>query len=94
MKQMTVLMLDEIITGQSTENQVKDIEGKIFEQYKPTKFDGSGGAEIQMVKNFEQMCLVITKHTGRDAKKMTVLEYYQAFELLMQENKQKQKLNG
>jgi len=36
------------------------------------------------------MCLAITKETGRDAKTMTVLEYYNAYEYLREKSRKTQ----
>jgi hypothetical protein len=55
---------------------------------KPVKFTGKENAEIIYDKDFENGCLLISERLNRDAKKMSVLEYYQAFEYIKKMNKQ------
>ena len=57
----------------------------------PRVFTGTDGVEVQHDKEYETMCLMITKETGRDAKRMTVLEYYNAYEYLSRKAKETQK---
>ena len=57
---------------------------------KPKVFTGHDGLEVRHDKEFETMCLAITKETGRDAKRMTVLEYYNAYEYLREKSRQTQ----
>jgi hypothetical protein len=56
---------------------------------RPKVFTGKDGIEVRHDKEFETMCLLITKETGRDAKVMTTLEFYNAYEY-MRENSRKQ----
>lgn len=57
---------------------------------KPKVFTGHDGLEVRHDKDFETMCLAITKETGRDAKMMTVLEYYNAYEYLREQSRKAQ----
>ena len=45
---------------------------------------------MQYDKQFENMCLIISKELNANAKQMTVLEYYNAFEFVKDMQKQKQ----
>ena len=57
---------------------------KMVLYYKPQVFTGHDGLEVKHEKDYETMCLSITKETGRDAKAMTVMEFYNAYEYLQE----------
>lgn len=68
--------------GKEAKEEVKQIEEKLILFNKPKVYTGHDGVEVQHDKSFETMSLAITKETGRDAKDMSVLEYYNAYEYL------------
>lgn len=75
-----------ITDGESEENkqEVEKLEEKIVLFVKPKVYTGHDGVEVTHDKNFETMCLAITKETGKDAKSMSVLEYYNAYEYIQE----------
>lgn len=85
----TVLLLQEIVTGADNSREISEIDLFLLELGKPKDYSGKTGEEVKYVKRFEEMSLILTKFTGKDAKKMTVLEYYQAFTVYKAENKPK-----
>ena len=83
LKRMTVATLAMIADGnEEKRRQADELRERLVLFQKPKVFTGHDGVEVVHDKEFETMCLVITKETGRDAKKMTVLEYYNAYEYL------------
>lgn len=82
-------MLEEIVTGADHSFKINEIDLFLLELCKPRDYAGKTGEEVKYVKRFEEMSLILTKFTGKDAKKMTVLEYYQAFTVYKAENKPK-----
>lgn len=83
LKRMTVATLAMIADGSEEKGrQADELRERLVLFQKPKVFTGHDGVEVVHDKEFETMCLVITKETGRDAKKMTVLEYYNAYEYL------------
>lgn len=46
--------------------------------HSPKVFIGSESIEIKYDKQFESTCLLISQKTNMDAKKMTVLQFYNA----------------
>jgi hypothetical protein len=88
-KSRTLKILEKIIDNKDNEKTIEELENEIFLIFKPKRFTGKESEEIQYIKQFEEMCYYVTKQSGRDAKKMTVLEFYQAFELIKKENKPK-----
>ena len=95
LKQRTRAMLDCIIEGdtEEREKEVEDITDRLITYSKPKKFTGSGSMEIEYDKQFEDMCLVISQQLHTDAKKMTVLEYYNAYQYIQKQSKAKERQN-
>lgn len=95
LRKRTLLQIDIICNGETEEKsrQLEELTTKLVTSDKPKQYSGSDGAEIQHDKNFEDMCIVISKELNVNAKTMTVLEYYNAVEFVreMQRNRQKQR---
>lgn len=90
LKRLTLAKIEEI-TGEGTEERTKDIETQLVLFSKPKTYTGNDGLEVKHDKEFESMCIVITKETGREAKKMTTLEYYNAYEWVVKQHKTQNK---
>ena len=84
MKRLTITMLENITDGDTEQRrrQADELVDRLVLFVKPKVFTGHDGVEVRHDKEFESMCLAITKETGRDAKQMSVLEYYNAYEYL------------
>lgn len=93
LKRRTVAILQNISEGESEQRQklIDRLTDKMVLYVKPKVFSGSGSVEIQHDKSFESLCLTIQKETGADPKRMTVLEYYNAYEYLRKMSKERQK---
>lgn len=93
LKRLTVTELERIAEGDSEERRAKaeKLRESLILFTSPRVFTGTDGVEVQHDKEYETMCLMITKETGRDAKRMTVLEYYNAYEYLSRKAKETQK---
>lgn len=73
------------------DEEIDALTTKLMTFNKPQSFMGKDSAEVQYDKAFENMCLVISRELHADAKRMTVLEYYNAFEFVKDMNKQNKK---
>lgn len=91
LKQKAVYMLQGIAEDIDNSEKVAEIDSYLFGLYKPKSFYGKSSVEITYDKQFETSCALISKETGMDAKKMTVLQYYNTLELIKKENEIKQK---
>ena len=60
---------------------------------KPEKFTGKDGKEVGHIKGFEQTCVLLNQHIGKDPKSMTALEFLTALELVKEQLKPKRKRN-
>lgn len=87
LKARTLLILDDIIDGVQSKSKVDNIDNYLLTLAKPVAFGSDTSIEVGYDKQFEDMTLVLSKHLNLDAKKLTVLEYYNAFEFLKKQNK-------
>ena len=88
-KARTQLVLTKIISGKNTDNQVEEIDNFLLTLAKPKTFSGRDNAEILFDKQFEEMSLLLSHQLSVDPPKMTVLQYYNAFEYLKKLSKQR-----
>ena len=95
MKQRTKAMLDCILLGDNQERseKVERLTDKMVTFTKPNSFTGADSLEIEHDKRFEDMCLLISQNLHTDAKKMTVLEYYNTYQYLQEQNKRQKRQN-
>lgn len=82
LKIRTLLMLEQLITGESRETEIENIDRVMLNFYKPQSFSGENSVEIQYDKQFESSCLLIAQKVGLDAKKMTALQFYNALDII------------
>lgn len=90
LKRLTMTNLEQVIKGEdeARQQQADKIQDDLMLFYKPKTFTGHDGLEVQHDRDFATMCLLISKETGTEAKTMTVLEYYNAYEYI-KDNAQK-----
>ena len=74
------LQLAHILGEADHVKEIEDIDAYLFNLYKPKIFEGKESIEIRFDKQFETSCMLISQKANRDAKKMTVLEYYTVLE--------------
>ena len=89
LKRLTVAMLARM-TDDEDGSREEELRDRLVLFQRPKVFTGHEGLEVRHDKDFETMCLAITKETGRDAKTMTVLEYYNAYEYLREKSRKTQ----
>lgn len=80
LKRRTLFVLDTVINGTDNSKQIGLIDMEALHKYKPNAFDGSSSIEVKYDKQFESTCLLIAQKTSMDAKKMTVLQFYNAID--------------
>ena len=93
MKRRTLAILGQITDGESEERKkaIDELTERMVLYIKPKVFTGNQSVEIAHDKNFESLCLTIQRETHADAKKMTVLEFYNAYEYIRNAAKERQK---
>lgn len=80
LKSRTLLILDSIINNADNTEQIELIDTAMLNMCIPKIFIGSESVEIKYDKQFESTCLFIAQKTNMDAKKMTVLQFYNAID--------------
>lgn len=78
LKNRTLLVLDGIINGTDNSEEIEIIDAMMLSMHDPKSFIGSESVEVKYDKQFESTCLLIAQKTNLDAKKMTVLQFYNA----------------
>lgn len=91
LRNRALLMLDTIIEGETEERnkRIDELTTLLLTYNAPQSFSGVDSMEIQYDKQYENMCLMIAQHLHVDAKKYTVMEYYNAFEYIKEMHKPK-----
>lgn len=82
LKRKIMLVLDSICHDTDNSEEIKKIENSLFSKYKPHSFTGKQSVEIVQDRQFEDMCLIIAQKLNMQAKIMTVLEFYNAINLI------------
>jgi hypothetical protein len=90
-KDKILLRLQQIIEGVDNKEKIEKIDNYLFSTYKPKSFFGKTSEEIKYDKHFECCCLFISRETHADAKKMTVLQFYNALDMIKKDIEAKQK---
>ena len=80
LKSRTLLVLDSMVNDADNSEQIEAIDAMIFGAYSPKLYAGSESVEVKYDKQFESTCLLIAQKTNMDAKKMTVLQFYNAID--------------
>lgn len=93
LRERTILELEGIIADKDNTNKIAEIDAYFLGLLKPLSFLGTNSAEIKYDKAFENSCILIKFKLHLNAKKLTVLEYYNAIETLNKMEKAQKKLN-
>lgn len=85
LKARTLLVLDSVINDTDNSKQIEAIDIMMLNMHSPKSYIGSESVEIKYDKQFESTCLLIAQKTSMDAKKMTVLQFYNAVDNIKQQ---------
>ena len=80
LKNRTLLVLDSIINDTDNTEHIELIDTMMLNMHTPKVFIGSESVEVKYDKQFESTCLLIAQKTNMDARKMTVLQFYNAID--------------
>ena len=90
LKMLVVAQLEGIIEEREDKEREERLRERLVLFQKPKVYTGHDGLEVKHDKEFETMCLTITSETGWNAKEMTTLEYYNAYEYLREKSRKAQ----
>lgn len=82
LRQRTLFVLDSIINDNDNSEKIEELDRLLINMSPPKTFIGSESVEIKYDKQFESMCLLIAQKVGLDAKRMTVLQFYNAIDTI------------
>lgn len=82
LRQRAVTILRGIQRGEIDRQAIEELSARLATFDAPLVFDGSKGADVMSDKQFETVCLSLSEQLNVNAKRMTVTEYYNAFEFL------------
>lgn len=91
LKRQMKLALSDICNDTDSSEEIEKMARAQFKKYKPKSFSGDSSAEIAQDKQFEDMCLLLSQKLNVNAKKMTVLEFYSAVNLMKKQAEAEQK---
>lgn len=80
LKARTLLVLDSVINDTDNSKQIEVIDIMMLNMHTPKTYIGSESVEVKYDKQFESTCLLIAQKTNMDARKMTVLQFYNAID--------------
>lgn len=80
LKRRTLFVLESLVNNVDTSAQVEEIDKVLLKTGSPKSFSGGESVEIKYDKQFEGLCLLIAQKANLDARKMTVLQFYNAVE--------------
>lgn len=89
-KKRLLAILDGMIEGRNTDAEVQAIENEMA-LLEDVQAYWNGEFEVRFDRQFEDMCLSISGELHTDAKRMSVTEYYSAYELLDRRGKEMKK---
>lgn len=81
LRKRALLQCDYIVNGVNHDVEIEDINKKLTHLIRPQNFENDT-AIIQFDKQFEEMCLILSKEYGNAIKEKSVMEYYTAYNLL------------
>lgn len=89
LKLRALYVLREIIEGVDLTEEIRKIDTFFLGQVKPDIFHGKDSKELKYQKEFEEMCFILNQKINKEAKSMTVIEFYTAFEMLKKQKPKK-----
>lgn len=90
LRKRALLQLNSIIEENDNEREINIIDDFLLTFIRPRIFSGKKSVEIEYDKQFESMCLLLTKELSINIANTSVLQFYNAFEYL----KTKKRNNG
>lgn len=87
LKRRAMEILNNIIKGKKEPDKsplIEKLNMQLITYTKPKTFDGSEGVEIQFDRQYENLCLALSEQLHVNPKGYTVLEFYNAFDLIQE----------
>lgn len=92
LRKRALLQVDEIQNGSDHSKEIESLSDEIWKKYEPKSFENDK-AVVDFDRQFENMCLILSKEFSGGVKGYTVMEFYSAYNLLTEQQKEIKKLN-
>lgn len=92
MRKRALLQLAQITEGVNNNEEIAKLTSQIMQCEDVKSFEGTNSAEVEFDRQFEEMCLVLSKEFGGGIKNYSVMEFYSAYMKLEKDAKELQKL--
>lgn len=92
LRKRALLQADSIINGTNHDAELEEVKKNLANYIRPNNFENEKTL-IEFDKQFEEMCLILSKEFGNDIKGKSVMEFYSAYELLKKQHEELRKLN-
>ena len=92
LRKKALLQIDEIMNAKDNSKAIEELSNKILEKYEPKDFENDK-AVIEIDRQFENMCLILSKEFQGGVKGYTVKEFYSAYNLLKAQQEEIKKIN-
>lgn len=92
LRKRALLQIDEIHNGADHTKEIEAIADEIWKNYVPKSFENDKSV-VEFDRQFENMCLILSKEFSGGVKGYTVMEFYSAYNLLKEQQKEIKKLN-
>ena len=93
LRKRALLQVDEMQTGADHSKEIEELNEQIMRHFTPKNFENDA-AVVEFDKQFESMCLVLSKEFGGGIKGHSVMEFYTAYNLLNEQQKELKKLKN
>ena len=92
LRKRAMLQVDEMQNGADHSKEIEELSSRLWEGYEPKSYENDK-AIVDFDRQFENMCLILSKEFQGGVKGYTVMEFYSAYNLLQERSKELQKLN-
>lgn len=92
LRKRALLQMDEIQNGSDHSEEIEKLSDEIWKKYEPKSFENDKSV-VDYDRQFENMCLILSKEFSGGVKGYTVMEFYSAYHLLKEQQKEIKKLN-
>ena len=92
LRKKALLQIDEILNANDNSIEIDKLSHKILEKFDPKDYENDK-AIVEFDRQFENMCLILSKEFQGGVKGYTVKEFYSAYTLLKAQQEEIKKLN-
>jgi hypothetical protein len=81
--------IDFILGDDDAKGRAEEIELDMLRKRKVLAFGGKDSSEVELERRYENDCIILSQHTNKDVKLLTVREHYAMIDYARKQNKRK-----